>query len=229
MILKKYFIPNIISLSSVFAGFISLIMAGYGNIKFAGALIILGALFDALDGRVARALNATNKIGKEIDSLADLVTFGVAPGYLLYNGSLYKLGIFGIIIAGMIPVFATLRLARFNVRPTYKIFEGIPSTFAGLAIAVLQGFYAHFFNLYFFAIFGVIVALLMVSKIQYPKLPAHFSTIHLVIIASLLILSIITAKLTVLFVIFFYIIYGFIFTLMNRDSAEDIDTTKVNI
>ncbi len=215
MFINRYFIPNLISLSSIFSGFISLIMAGYGNIKFAASLIILGALFDALDGKVARALHATNKMGKEIDSLADLVTFGVAPAYLVYNGSLYNFGIIGIIISAFLPLFAALRLARFNVHPTYRVFEGIPSTFAGLSIAILQGFYFNYFGPYFFIIYTIGISFLMISKIKYPKIPSHLKKIHYLIVIFILLFSIITTRITILFFIFFYILYGFTFTILQ--------------
>lgn len=169
MVIKRNFIPTIISLSSILSGFIAIVMASYDEIRFAAAMILLGALFDAIDGKVARALHATNDMGKEIDSLADLATFGLAPGYLLYQGSLYKFGNWGILVSAFIPIFAALRLARFNLKPTKHYFEGIPSTWAGISIALLQGFFYKSFSPYFYLIYAIVISFLMISSFHYLK------------------------------------------------------------
>ena len=232
MIFKKYFIPNIISLSSILCGFIAIILASYGYnfIKYAALLIILGAVFDGLDGRIARALNVTNKLGKEMDSLADLTTFGLATGILLYQGSLYRLGNVGILIAAFIPMFGAVRLARFNLRPTKKDFEGMPTTWAGISIAILQGFYGNYFTPSFYMIYAITVSFLMVSKFKYIKPNLAFFKL----LSSKIVLSVgfvmIFVKFPIAFLIplFWYSISGIFFTLMEQREISS-KTLKVKM
>ncbi len=228
-LVKRYFIPNFISLSSILAGFISIVMSGYGEIKFAASMIILGALFDSLDGIVARKLMAENQIGKEIDSLADVITFGVAPAYLLYQATLYKFGNLGIFVSGLLPMLAALRLARFNVRPTINFFEGLPSTSAGLSIAILQGYYRYYFSPIFYLLFGLTISLLMITKFHYFK-PSKIN-INSFIKKNALIVSLLFASLflffkwTILLLLFGYILSGIFKGLIFNKNINDI---KIN-
>jgi len=77
-------IPNLFTLSNLFCGFISIVFTANGDFKNAAILILIGMMLDSMDGRLARMLNAQSEIGKELDSLADIVTFGVAPAILVY-------------------------------------------------------------------------------------------------------------------------------------------------
>lgn len=229
LIIKRYFIPNTVSLSSIMVGFISIVMAGYGEIRFAASMIILGALFDSLDGVLARRLKVMSQIGKEIDSLSDVITFGVAPAYLLYQGTLYKFGNLGIFVSALIPIFATLRLARFNLKPTYRFFEGLPSTFVGLSIALLQGYYIHYFSPMFYLLFALALSMLMITKFKYSKpalnkivtLTRKNAFITLIILLSLLFFF----KWTVLLFVFLYMLSGiFNSILLNKK----MDYIKIN-
>ena len=229
LILKRYFVPNIVSLSSILAGFISIVMAGYGEIRFAASMIILGALFDSLDGVLARGLKAMSQLGKEIDSLSDVITFGVAPGYLLYHATLYKFGNLGILVSALLPIFAALRLARFNVKPTYRYFEGLPSTFAGLSIALLQGYYIHYFSPLFYLIFALALSMLMISKLKYLKpglnkivpFTRKNAFITLIILLSLLFFF----KWTILFFVFLYLLSGIFNSIIFN---KKMDYIKIN-
>jgi CDP-diacylglycerol--serine O-phosphatidyltransferase len=228
--IKKNIIPTIISLSSILAGFISIIMASYDEIRFAAVMILLGAFFDAIDGKVARALKASDAMGKELDSLADLATFGLAPGYLLYQATLYKFGNWGILAASLIPIFAAIRLARFNVRPTKSYFEGIPSTWAGISIAILQGFYLHVFPSYFYLLYAITIALLMISSFKYYK-PGRgifaLNTRKIVFYTLVLACCFYNFSLSLLVLIFWYNISGIIFTLFPV-SAKKLKSVKIN-
>lgn len=98
-------------------------------------------MLDSLDGRVARLLRVDSQMGKELDSLADVVTFGAAPAVLMYYTSFSNYGIIGLYIAGLFPLFGAYRLARFNVTPSstsMKYFTGVPITASGRACCFLN-------------------------------------------------------------------------------------------
>src|SRR5499427_5746685 len=114
-----YILPNLFTLSSVFCGFISISLSASGqggaDLYQAALAICFGFFFDTADGRVARLTKTQTDLGRDLDSLADLVTFGVAPGLLVYKWGLTTFGRLGIFIAGLFVCAGALRLARFNV------------------------------------------------------------------------------------------------------------------
>lgn len=114
-----YILPNLFTLSSVFCGFISICLSasGQGGVDLyqAALAICFGFFFDTADGRVARLTKTQTDLGRDLDSLADVVTFGVAPGMLVYKWGLTSFGRWGIFIAGLYVCAGTMRLARFNV------------------------------------------------------------------------------------------------------------------
>lgn len=135
--LKKY-IPNILTFLNLSFGILSIIEV-INNNYFAAALFIVGAaLIDRYDGRIARVLNVSSEIGKELDSLADLVSFGVAPGLLI----LFKYGLNNYLIGICIILFYIIcgcyRLAKYNISIFEGVFSGIPITICGSALAVLS-------------------------------------------------------------------------------------------
>ena len=132
-------IPNFLTLTALCAGATSLRFAWEGQWEWAAGGICLAALLDALDGRIARLIGATSRFGSELDSLADVVNFGVAPGLLLYLYTLHTIPRLGWVFAMAFILCGTLRLARFNIlaqappSETLKdFFLGIPITFAAL-------------------------------------------------------------------------------------------------
>jgi CDP-diacylglycerol--serine O-phosphatidyltransferase len=169
-------IPSIFTVGNLFLGMMAILLGVQGffqgesrYIDYAAILVIIGMLLDGLDGRMARILNAASEFGKELDSLSDIVTFGVAPAVIMYLVSLHELGIWGLVITAFFPICGALRLARFSVQP------GIPGFFVGLPITAAGGVLATF--ALYHEIFpplalplGVLVlALLMVSNIKYPN------------------------------------------------------------
>lgn len=125
-------VPSFFTLMNLFCGFLSLIQVLEGRLEYAGWLILLASLFDMLDGMMARLTNGTSLFGMELDSLCDVVSFGIAPSFLIYSFGLREFGIPGIIIASLPAMAGAVRLARFNVN-----FEGEKKdTFAGLPIPV---------------------------------------------------------------------------------------------
>ena len=137
----RYLLPNIITLGGVCLGISSIKFSIDGNFSLAVTLILLAAILDALDGRIARLIKGTSEFGKELDSLTDFVSFGIAPVLILYFWELNTYGKLGWAIALIYSVCCVLRLARFNLtktnnEPEWKnnFFEGVPSPAGGLLI-----------------------------------------------------------------------------------------------
>ena len=135
-----YVLPNLITSGSLFAGFYSIASTYVGQFEKAAIAIIAGAILDGLDGRVARMTRTTTKFGVEYDSLADLVTFGVAPAFLVYGWALSPYGRWGWLAAFLYLVCGALRLARFNVQINTVEkgkFNGLPIPAAATFVAAM--------------------------------------------------------------------------------------------
>jgi CDP-diacylglycerol--serine O-phosphatidyltransferase len=171
-------VPNLITLLALCAGLTAIRLAVEDKLEFALAAIVFAAVLDAVDGRIARMLKGTSRFGAELDSLADFVNFGVAPGLILYFWTLHELKSVGWIAAMVFVICAALRLARFNVmiddpnRPAWagNFFVGMPAP-AG-AITVLLPIYLYFLGvpkLTFEApltfVYTLAIALVMVSRL----------------------------------------------------------------
>jgi CDP-diacylglycerol--serine O-phosphatidyltransferase len=136
----RMLLPNALTLINVCIGLSSIKFALDEKFELSIIAIIFAAIFDALDGRVARLLKGTSLVGKELDSLADLISFGVAPAFIMYFWSLNNLGKFGWLLTMIYVVCVALRLARFNVssnsEPSWKdnYFEGVPSPAGGILV-----------------------------------------------------------------------------------------------
>ena len=137
----RYLLPNILTLGGVCLGISSIKFSIDGNYSLAVTLILFAAILDALDGRVARLIKGTSEFGKELDSLTDFVSFGIAPVFVLYFWELNKYGKLGWAITLIYSVCCVLRLARFNLTKIEEaeewknnFFEGIPSPAGGLLI-----------------------------------------------------------------------------------------------
>ena len=129
----RVILPNILTLVGVCIGLSSIKFALDSKYEIAVISIIFAALIDALDGRIARLIKGTSKVGKELDSLTDVISFGVAPAFVMYFWSLNNLGKFGWLLCLIYVVCVALRLARFNVHSNEEtswkdnFFEGVPS------------------------------------------------------------------------------------------------------
>ncbi len=136
-----YLFPSLITLANLAAGVMAILFASQDHLTSAAWCIIAGIIMDMLDGRVARWANATSQFGMELDSLCDLVTFGVAPGILMYQVALIPLGRPGYMIVVFFAMTAALRLARFNLRAQ----SGEASShFLGLPVPAAAGILASF-------------------------------------------------------------------------------------
>ena len=133
-----YLLPNLITSASLFGGFYSIISAFDGNFEHAAIAILISAVLDGLDGKVARLTGSSSKFGVEYDSLADVIAFGLAPGVLIFTWALRPFGRYGWLAAFLYVVCGALRLARFNVQVTTvesKRFNGLPIPAAAALVA----------------------------------------------------------------------------------------------
>ena len=136
----RVILPNMLTLIGVCIGLTSIRFALDEKFEFAIIAIILAAVIDGLDGRIARLIKGTSKVGKELDSLTDMISFGVAPAFIMYFWKLNTLGRFGWLICLIYVICVALRLARFNINsnqdPSWKdnFFEGVPSPAGGILV-----------------------------------------------------------------------------------------------
>ena len=136
----RMILPNALTLINICIGLSSIKFALDSKFELAVIAIIFSAIFDVLDGRVARLLKGTSLVGKELDSLADVISFGVAPAFIMYFWALNSLGKFGWLLSMIYVVCVALRLARFNVSSNIEsswknnFFEGMPSPAGGIMV-----------------------------------------------------------------------------------------------
>jgi len=214
-----YILPNLFTASSIFVGVISIVEASKGNFILASWLILLALIFDGLDGRIARMTNTTSQFGVEFDSLADIISFGIAPAMLLYFFIGDEFGRFGILVSAIYVIFGAIRLARFNISTA----KTDPNVFIGLPIptaAIFVSMWILLFHKYALEHYGILlliltlsIAILMVSNFRYPS----FKTIQLdkPMVFKTMIILMLTASLLYLFsaegfavIILGYALYG---------------------
>lgn len=133
-----FLLPNLFTTGNMFCGFFSILNAMKGDFVQAAHLIMAATIFDALDGRVARLTKGTSQFGMEYDSLSDLISFGVAPAFLMYLWAVEPFGRIGAIGCFIYMACTALRLARFNVQSSViekKYFQGVPSPMAAGVVA----------------------------------------------------------------------------------------------
>ncbi|NBC27669.1 MAG: CDP-diacylglycerol--serine O-phosphatidyltransferase [Bacteroidetes bacterium] len=186
--IPRIVIPSFFTLMNLFCGFLSIIMVAEGNLVLGAWLIVVSGLFDALDGFMARLANATSEFGIELDSISDVVSFGVAPGFLLYTFTLNELDIIGIILSALPPVCGAIRLARFNLdtrQTTLDFYRGLPIPVQAAMVSALyltfngrMDWFAGFEHGFLSFIIPVVIVLsfLMVSTIPFDKIPRFDKT-----------------------------------------------------
>jgi len=172
----RMILPNMLTLIGVCIGLTSIRFALDEKFELAIIAIIFAALIDGLDGRIARLIKGTSKVGKELDSLTDMISFGVAPAFIMYFWKLNTLGRFGWLLCLVYVICVALRLARFNINsnqePSWRdnFFEGVPSPAGGILVLTpliisLSGF--DLFQLNYELIvptFFILTSLLLISK-----------------------------------------------------------------
>ena len=172
----RMILPNMLTLIGVCIGLTSIRFALDGKFELAIIAIIFAALIDGLDGRIARLIKGTSKVGKELDSLTDMISFGVAPAFIMYFWKLNTLERFGWLLCLVYVICVALRLARFNINsnqePSWKdnFFEGIPSPAGGILVLTpliisLSGFQLYQLNYEAIVpIFFIVTSFLLISK-----------------------------------------------------------------
>ena len=171
-----YLLPNMITTLSMFLGFLSMVWAVQGRFESACFTILLSAVMDGLDGKVARLTNTASEFGVQYDSLSDLVAFGIAPAMLMWQWELSALGRMGLAAAFIYAACGALRLARFNVSTAAvgkRFFIGLPIPAGGCTVVTFVFCAAHFPAImasalpYMTLFLAIGVGVLMVSKVRY--------------------------------------------------------------
>lgn len=243
-IMWRAFIPNAFSMGNLTFGFFSIIIAaratGHNAENFyyfiaAGLCIMIAAVFDGLDGPLARLFKSQSQLGEQLDSLADLTTFGLAPGFLFYKMYLYEMIIekstfgtpwdipMGMAVAVVFPLCAAFRLARFNIAHDAGSFVGLPSPVAGLLIAFIPLYNnnTQYISKPVALTIFLTIAVLMISNIRYSKpqskLRAEFTVLRA--LGFLLIVGLLIYRFNLYFVVFgvviLYVVSGLFAMLLH--------------
>ncbi len=175
---KKAALPHFFTLSNLFLGFLSIILASKDSFISSAVCIIFASICDDLDGRMARLTKSFSNFGKELDSLADAISFGAAPAFLVYKSNFSDIGPWGAIFTFLFLLAGIFRLARFNVttrgfkKSTYK---GLPIPMAAILISTFFLFSDHYFgtvkNPAVFLIMIPILSYFMISNIGFEPIP----------------------------------------------------------
>ena len=207
MSINRGFFPGTFTMGNVVCGFLAILSAFEGNITTACWFIILAGFLDALDGKVARLSKTSSQFGVELDSLADFLSFGVAPAVVVYATKLNTLGKWGWIISIVYIMASSYRLARFNLladSEEKKDFLGLPVPVAALSLVSYIIFCHHLWGAVRYdeilILMIILCAFLMVSQVQYDMLPDRFHTpgdrlkLAIVIVVFLAIISSLVVK-----------------------------------
>ncbi len=159
---------NAMTLLNLTLGAIAIVCILKGQLELSFWFIFLCALFDRFDGMIARKLQIESEFGKQLDSLCDLISFGVAPAFLIYQGVLYEFGIPGLVFIILYIICGAIRLARFNITEFDGHFTGVPITIAGCLLA-MSFLTINLFPDYVFMFLVLVLSFLMISNISIQK------------------------------------------------------------
>lgn len=224
-------LPSCLTVGNLFLGIVSIILAFQHSWEYAAIMVIFGMILDGLDGRVARMLNTQSEFGKELDSLSDVISFGVAPAVIMYVSSFQHMGVEGWLVTAIFPICGALRLARFNVHPGEPgYFIGLPITAAGGILATMALYHNHVPNVYFLMVAMLFLSFLMVSQIKYPtvkkvgipKSAVWMAPLFLIVIAVTAVLYPRELPKVLFIPLFLYALYGVkkAFDLKREDNGE---------
>lgn len=180
MKITRAVVPSLFTVLNIFCGFLAIVHISHSNYVNAAWFIIVAAVFDVLDGFMARLTKSYSDFGVELDSLADVISFGAAPSFLVYSMYLHTLGGLGMLISSMPMVFGAMRLARFNTQLVgydKDYFKGLPIPSQAIALsAFVINYYGDsmafkIFQEYTLVLLVVILSLLMVSRFKYDTMP----------------------------------------------------------
>ncbi len=220
---SKAFFPNSATALNIICGFLSIVYASNSEFKIAALLIFSAAFFDLLDGIIARITRSSSMFGVELDSLADIISFGAAPAFLIYKSYLIQYGLAGILISSLLVVFGAFRLARFNVQiediSTKLDFKGLPVPVTAITFASIILFYHNGITIikpFSQAVIPLVLLLsfLMVSNIRYNAVPKvkylnTFSKFALILLSLAALLSIVlTQGVAFFYLVLTHIVFG---------------------
>lgn len=245
--MKKSYFPNAITALSLLSGFLSIIFTSKGDFQLAAVMIFAASIFDLLDGIVARLLKTSSQFGVELDSLADVVSFGAAPSFLIYSFHFNKLGWPGIIISALPLIFGAFRLARFNsqIEDIEKKgdFSGLPIPLSAITIAMFV-YHVHNIGEFVTPLFYISIPLVMlisfamVSNIKYSAFPKLNRTtfkgkpIYLALIVVSLVLIFVTDGSALFYMFLGIILFGIfrhIITKIVNSKNKELDLDKKQI
>ena len=161
-------LANLITLGNISFGGAALMATIYESYGYAVLFILIAALLDRYDGKVARKYNLESELGKQLDSMSDIISFGVAPAVLMYEVELTAYGNLGMVIAVLYIACGAFRLARFNVTESNGYFTGLPITAAG-AILTISFFFSPWLSTAFYVVLFPLLAILMISNFSLKK------------------------------------------------------------
>lgn len=163
-------LPNVVTFGNLLCGVTAIMLATRGYFLAAPLVIFFAGLLDVLDGVLARRFRGGDAFGEALDSLADIISFGIAPALLIYEGFLQPWPILGWVVAGGYAICGAWRLARFAAAEKTPFFQGLPITMAGMSVSAFL-FYPNFWSPRAVAIFTLALAILMISHLRFPKIP----------------------------------------------------------
>jgi len=233
-----YLLPTLFTVGNMFCGYSSIVHSAVGSLEVAAALVVIAAVLDGLDGRIARMTGTQSEFGLQFDSLADIVSFGIAPALLAYQWALHPTRL-GWSLAFLYVACVAMRLARFNIATTVsdkRYFVGLPSPMAGTVVACIvyafpeptqsKWLAAAFATLVFF------VAITMISRIRYRSfrevdLRSRRSYIYALPIAAILVSVALHPKAVLLALFTFYLLSAptaYVWSLMRRRETRSRST-----
>ncbi|MGZ3789310.1 MAG: CDP-diacylglycerol--serine O-phosphatidyltransferase [Bacteriovorax sp.] len=229
-----FFLPNTFTALNMACGFFSIILGWKGEFYSASMLLVLGAIFDSVDGRVARITHTQSAFGEQFDSISDVVTFGVAPAFLVYNKFFFDLGRIGLITSFIFLLCGALRLARFNAnieKVSSDFFQGLPIPSGALALVGLVLFSLEFPQVNAISpvliLYVLFFSFLMISNIPFNSFKkSEWVSRHkkrvLFIIFLVMILTSLEEKIMIGLIVNTYVIASLLYFIKNKGALKDM-------
>ena len=229
-----FFLPNTFTALNMACGFFSVILGWKGEFYPAAMLLVLGAIFDSVDGRVARMTHTQSAFGEQFDSISDVVTFGVAPAFLVYNKFFSDMGRIGLITSFVFLLCGALRLARFNAnieKVSSDFFQGLPIPSGALALVGLTLFSLEYPEVNslkpLLILYVLFFSFLMISNIPFNSFKkSEWVRLHkkrvLFIIFLIMILTFTQEHIMIGLIINIYVFASLLYFIKNKGALQDM-------
>jgi len=228
-------IPNVFTMGNLVLGVLALLYIVEGNYELGISLVFISMVLDGLDGKLALKLKVTSELGKQLDSLCDLVSFGVVPAVILYQFSFYQFGAAGLLITVLFPMAGAYRLARFNLtKSSGSDFIGLPITMAGGALAALA-LHGDLYHTWIPPLYAVILTYLMVSRVRYPAIKKGQRNLKSLTVAVFYlgivgyIVFVLFMREMVLYLLISYVSFGLLYNLVRLKRDENVEQSLVSV